>query len=220
MRMFQVNIAKAKAKLDVDFDLLPPEVKLHVIQHGLDKLLNAATAKETKAKTVDDATREANSMVLAQKKLENLIAGQISARKAKETKVEQVVTIEARRQAMFIVKANLKAAKKRIGDFTTKALTEAANLYLSNNPALLETAKKAVEENAALAAQAVFDVNAIAADPKLIAKNEAKKAEARAATEAKNAGKPGSQKSTLKTRAKLPGSLPVAPKRAPAEVHA
>lgn len=219
---FQIKIAKAKTNLEVDFDAFPPEVKAYIVEQGLSKLLNAATAKETVATTPDDATREANSLAHAQKKLENLQAGQMTARRASKSdgKTPAAVMTEARRQAKIIVKAQAKAKGKRLTDYTPKAWTEAANIYLNDNPALIEAAQAAINAAAALAAQAEMDVSTLVADPKLVAANEAKKEAARKATAAKNAGKPGPQKSAIKKQAKPQGTLPVSPKRAPAEVHA
>jgi len=220
---FIIRIAKANKDLEVQFADFPPDVKRYIVEQGLSKLLNAATAKETVKTTPDNATREANSMAHATKKLDNLKAGQISTR-AKSTgdgKTPAVVMTEARRQAKIIVKAQAKAKGLRQADFTAKAWTEAANTYLASNPALIEAAKAAIEANAALSAAAEIDVSALKADPKLVAKNEERKAAARAATEAKNAGKPGPQKSAIEKRAKpATGTLPPSPKRAPAEVHA
>lgn len=216
---FIIRIAKANKDLEVQFADFPPEVKRYIVEQGLSKLLNAATAKETKELTPDDATREANSMAHATKKLDNLKAGQISTRGKKSVgdgKVPQNVMTEARRQAMIVIKAKIIASGKKIGQFSTKAKTEAANDYLKNHPGLVTAAQDAINAAEAMAAAAEFDVSNIPVDAKLIAKNEAKKAAAKAATAAKNAGKPGPQKSAIKTQTKLPP----APKRAPAEVHA
>ena len=227
---FQIKIAKAKQEIEVEFDTLPPAIKAYVVEQGLSKLLNAATAKITKANTgpaekdgktlTAEENIAASAMALAEKKLESLQAGKMVARtkKAGDSKVDREVLVEARRQAKLIVKAKLKAANKKISDYTAKALTEAANVYLESHPELIADAQAAINEASKHAASAELDVAAIPVDPDKIKANEEKKAKAKAATAAKNAGKPGPQKPAIAKRGAA--ALPQAPKRAPAEVHA
>lgn len=223
MPVIKVHIAKANKDLEKEFNDFPPDIKLYIIEQGLGKLLNAATAKETKATTPDDATREANAFALAEKKLQSLQEGKLVSRARKsDSKVPAVVRAEAMRQAKLICKAKIKAANQKITAYTPKAITEWSTEYLTNHPELIAQAQAAVDAANQMAATAEADVSSIPVDPTRVAANEAKKAAARAATEAKNAGKPGPQKSTVATRAK-PGkatSLPMAPKRAPADLHA
>ena len=213
---FKIKITKAKRDMVVDFDALPDAVKIYIVEQGLAKLLNGATAKETAATTPDETTRGNNAYALAEKKLESLKEGKTSARKASgDGKTPAKVMTEARRLSLNIVKAKLKAAGKKISDFTAAALTEAANQYLAANPGLIEQAKAAMEAAEALANTGDIDVNAIQADPKKVAAREAANAKKRAETAAKNAGKPGGQASTIKKQAakpvptrKAPGAQP------------
>lgn len=212
--IFNVKITKAKANLAVNFGELPRAVQEYIIEQGLAKLLNGATAKETAATTPDEAVRAANAMSLAEKKLDSLKAGKIVARASKDGKVAGVVMTEARRLAKNIVKAGIKAQNKRISDFEPKAITEAANAYLADHPELIAAAKASIDASAALSAATVVNVEAIPVSATRVAANEKKKAEAKAATAAKNAGKPGPQASATARRAPPP------PARRPAPTHA
>lgn len=210
---FKIKISKAKADLEVDFDALPPNVQLYIVEQGLGKLLNGATAKETAATTPDEATRAANAMGLAQKKLDSLMAGKIVARKAAgDGKTPAVVMTEARRLAKNIVKAGLKAKGKKISDFTAKAITEAANLYLTDHQDLIAQAKASIDAANALASTAEVNVDAIPVDPVKVEAREKANAAKRAETAAKNAGKPGGQASTPMPRGQA-ALKPVPPRR-------
>src|SRR5678815_4288031 len=109
MTDFTIKIAKAKRDIVVTWDNLPDSVKAYVVEQGLSKLLNAATTKIKK----DETDAEAKSFALVEKKLENLVAGNIKTRSAK-TKVSGAVAAEARRLAKAIVKAGIKAKNKKI----------------------------------------------------------------------------------------------------------
>jgi hypothetical protein len=220
--MFEIRIAKADKNIDVDFNAFSPEVKRFIVEQGLSKLLNAATAKDTlAAHNNNEEEMRSDAYVNAQKRVASLVAGNTSARKSKSSgsKVSGEIMTEARRQAKIIVKAQIKAAHGRISDYSSKTLTEYANKYIEANPSVVEAAKLAVEAAQNLASKATMDVAAIPIDPSKVKANEDRKAKAKAATAAKNAGKPGPQASTTAKRGKG-STLPQAPKRAPQEVHA
>jgi len=195
MTDFTIKIAKAKRDVVVTWDNLPDAVKAYVVEQGLSKLLNAATTKIKK----DEADAEAKAFALVEKKLENLVAGNIKARTAK-TKVSGAVAAEARRLAKAIVKAGIKAKNKKISDYAAKAITEMANLYLEQHPELMATAEAnvAAAEQLTVGAANAVNVEAMPVDPKKVAARLKKNEEAKAATEAKNAGKPGGQKAAVK----------------------
>lgn len=202
MTTFTIKITKAKANLDVVWEDLPDPVKLRIIEEGLGKMLNGATAKETSSTTPDEAVRAANAMALAEKKLASLKSGQLKTKASRDGKVAGVVMTEARRLAKNIIKAQIKAAGKKISDYEAKAITEAANKYLEKHPELIEAATASVNAAKNLASAVSEEVAGLEASPTKVAANEKKKAEARAATAAKNAGKPGPQASTIKKQAK------------------
>lgn len=199
MPTFVIKIPKAGANVSVDWDALPDNVKLHVIEQGLGKLLNAATTKITAALVPDEAERKAQALSLANKRLDGLNAGKVTSRaSSKDGKVSGVVMTEARRLAKNIIKAQIKAAGEKISHYEAKAITEAANAYLSEHPELIESANASIEASKALAATAGVNVQAIPVSQEKVKKSAEKLAKARAETAAKNAGKPGSQKSATK----------------------
>jgi CHASE3 domain sensor protein len=198
---FNVKISKAKAALTVEFDELPDAVKVYIVEEGLKKVLNSATTKVTAATVPDEDQRVAQAMAMAEKRLEALKAGKVSARASKsDGKVPGAVMTEARRQAKVIIKAQIKAANKRISDYEAKAITEAANLYLQDHPELIEAARVSIEQANALASTTAFDISGIPASPAKIAKNNAKKTAERETTAAKTAGRPGPQASAMRQR--------------------
>jgi hypothetical protein len=207
--MIVVNVPKAKVKLELNWDSLDIDTKLAIIQAGAEKIVQAATAKFTKANQKDEQELEASAKQAAEAKLADIHAGKWKpGRKASAGKVAGVVMTEARRLAKNIVKAQIKAAGQRISDYEAKAITEAANLYLSEHEELIAQASASIEASKALASQAAVDVKAIPVSAIKVAKNNEKKAAAKAATAAKNAGKPGPQKSTLKSQAPVPPRRP------------
>jgi hypothetical protein len=217
MTTFYINVPKAKAKLECDFESLPPEMQLAVVQAGLEKIVNSGTTKATKADYPVETELQAVALELAGKKLDALKSGEFKPGKrtsATSGKVAGVVMTEARRLAKNIVKAGIKAQNKRISDYEAKAITEAANLYLEEHPELIEAAKASIEASNNLASTAAVDVNHIPVSAEKVKKNEEKKAKAKAETAAKNAGKPGPQASAIKKQAK-----PVPPRRPAPEQH-
>lgn len=204
----KVKIAKAQTNIEVIFEDLPPDIQLYIVEQGLSKVLNAATAKVTKANTESEAQLAELALAEANKKLDKLKKGDLKRSSKSDGKVPGVVMTEARRLAKNIVKASIKAQGQRISDYEAKAITEAASIYLGEHPELIEQASASIEASKNLATAAAVNVSSIPVSEVKRAKNEAKKAEARAATEAKNAGKPGSQKSTV-----AKGAIPVPPRK-------
>lgn len=207
--IIEVNVPKAKTKLKLNWDSLDLDTKLAIIQAGAEKIVQAATAKITKKDEPDETKMAVLALEAAEEKLEQIHSGKWKpGRKASVGKVAGVVMTEARRLAKNIVKAQIKAANQRISDYEAKAITEAANLYLSEHEELIAQAQASIEASKNLASAAAVNVAAIPVSPSKVAKNNEKKAAAKAATLAKNAGKPGPQKSTIKTQAPIPPRRP------------
>jgi len=209
-RVFKIKVAKAGVDLDVIWNELSDEVKAHAIEHGLGKLLNAATAKVTKTTQPDPAKLKAEALALANKKLDALKAGQIGRKKAKGPSGKAMT--EARRQAKIIVKAAIKEQGGKVGDYAAAEITELANEYIADNPEIVKQAEEAIAKAEASAAKGKIDLSKLKPDPKKVAKREARNAEARAITADKAAGKPGPQKSATAVRTK-PGVAPAAKPR-------
>ncbi len=216
--IIDVNVPKAKTKLKLNWDALDLDTKLAIIQAGVEKIVQASTTKATKADYPDEKQLAEVALSMATKKLEEIQEGKWKPGRRASTsgKVPGVVMTEARRLAKNIIKAQIKAANQRISDYEPKVITEYANLYLQDHEELIAQAQKSIEDSKKLAEKAAVDVSAIPVSAVKRAKNEARKAEARAATEAKNAGKPGPQASTIKSQMK---GMPVPPRRPAPEAH-
>lgn len=198
---FKIKIPKAGQSIEVVWADLPQKVQMYIVEQGLSKLLVAATAKVTATTQPDEALRKDEAMAYANKKLDSLKAGKLSARASKsDGKVSGVVMTEARRLAKTIVKAQIKAAGQKISDYSAKAITEAANLYLGDHQELIAQAEQSIAQAKALSEVAAVNVAAIPVDQDKVAKREKANAEKRAATSAKNAGKPGAQAPAIATR--------------------
>lgn len=207
--LFKIKIAKAEQVVEVAWVDLSDDVRTYIVEQGLSKVLNSATAKETKATTPDDTTRKANALALANKKLDSLKRGEFKRTKA-AGKVPGAVMTEARRLAKNIVKAAIKAAGEKISDYEAKTITEEANAYIDQHPELVAQAEASIAAAQDLAAKTGVNVKSIPVSEKKKAARIEANAKKRAETAAKDAGKPGPQASKLKK-----GATVVPPKARP-----
>lgn len=189
--VFNIRIAKASKSVAVQFDELPDAVKLYIVEKGLSTLLNAATAKITEKVEPDEAARADQAWGEAMKKLDALRAGKIKTSGVKaDGEISKAVMTEANRLALLVIKAKIKEEGKRYSDYATKALREAAGVYLKQNPALIETARANLDAEAKLAkvVESAIDVSALPIDVEKVEKRKAKAAETKAAKEKLKAG--------------------------------
>jgi hypothetical protein len=199
---FKIKVAKAGQDVEIIWNELSDEVKMHIIEHGFSKVLNAATAKVTKTTQPDAEKLKAEAYNLAMKKLDALKRGEVGRKKASKGPGGKVMT-EARRLAKIIVKAAIKEQGGKISDYEAKEITEAANQYIEENPQIVADAEASIKRAEALAGKGTIDTKKIPVSAKKVAAREAKNAEARKGTADKAAGKPGPQASTLATRGKV-----------------
>lgn len=214
---FKIKVAKAGQDVEIIWNELSDAVKMHIIEHGFSKVLNAATAKVTKTTVPDAEELKAQAMALAMKKLDSLKRGEIGRKKASGKASGKVMT-EARRLAKIIVKAAIKENGGKISDYEAKEITEAANQYIEENPEIVKQAETSISKAEELAGQGKIDVKAIKTSPKKVAAREKKNAEQRAATADKAAGKPGPQRSAIAPRGKPP--IPAAKPRPQPQANA
>ncbi len=181
MSTINVQISKAKKELQIsieEFMALDPDVQIYILEQGYGKVLNAATAKLTKAKIDEEGLTDEQvadqAMGLVNKRMDELKAGKVKrTRSAGKGKVPGVVMTEARRLAKNIIKAAIKASGERISAYEPKVITEAANEYLEQHPEVIEQAAASIEQAKTLAG--VADVSGIHTDAKRVAKLDAKK---------------------------------------------
>lgn len=199
--VFDIVVTKAKQSIPVDWASLPPEVQLYVVKYGLEKLLNTAAGKITKNNTDSAEEMATLAMAEANKKLDALKAGKTGRASAKASKVDRTVMTEAKRLALNVIKAGIKANNERISDYASSSLTAAAAEYLAEHPELIAMAQETVTAANVMAEVAKTGVVAgIAKDPDKVKKNDAKRKTDRETTAAKKAGMPGPQASQLKRR--------------------
>ena len=206
MAIISVPIAKGgkEASIDVDTAAYSDEVYAYVLAEGLKAIANARMSKvgavtKLSGKELEDA--QAMALKIATENLDKLASGEVKKAKGKSASGEdRKVTTEARRLGREVIKDMIKAAKGRIGDYSAKQITEAADELIKGDPSFVVKAKENLaSRNDTLP---VLDIGAlIQPDAKKVAKRKADEA-----------SKPLSAK-----QAGMTGKVP--PRRKPQEVH-
>ena len=178
MAIMQVPVTKAKGIIEIDTEALPEAVYAEALLQGLKVLLNRGQSKITIAELGDADTVKKEAMVAAEKQKEKVLSGDIKfSGKAKATKVSGAVNTEAMRIARNRVKDAIKASGKRISHYTAKDISAAAKSLIEADPSILADAEAAIAKRSEIpVAQDLMAM--LKEDPKLVAKAEAKKAEA------------------------------------------
>jgi hypothetical protein len=191
MAKMQIPISKGKdlfIEIETD-DLMeeafPADAFKEIIFQGLKQVLNRGQSKLSSTKDMEGkqlADQNAALMAKAQETLEAMRAGNIrvTGGKAKTKGVDRQVMTEATRLAKIIIKAALKEAGQRISHIPAKEITAAAKEYLEGDDGqeliaqARETIKARIESEHAVSSKKI-DLSKVKADPKLVAKAEAKK---------------------------------------------
>lgn len=170
------------------------EAALRVFEEGLKVLMNAKNSKFAAPSKLEGAAYEENkalALAQAEQNLADLKEGKLVKRStsaAKAAGVDRAVMTEATRLAKDVVKNEIRKAGKKISLVPAKDITAAAKSMVEAYPQFIEDAKAALAERAKI--QSPLDIaSLISESPTLIAEAEAKKAERKAATSAKQAGK-------------------------------
>ena len=188
MAIIQVPVTKAKGMIEVDTDKIDADVWKYLVVLGAKALVNRGTSsKEAK----DYSQKE--FLELAAKQVENMYSGKtrIIGQKAAK-KREGAEMTEAIRIAKETVKQMIKANNEKISHYSASEITKAAKAVVEADP---DTYLAAARENLARAAGAVekggkADIMSIIKPSETKVKAaEKKKAEAKAETSAKQAGK-------------------------------
>ena len=175
----RIPIVKAKGEfLELDPDVLNLVCYRELLVQGGKTVLNRGMTKITKAAYPDPAKLKEAAIAKAKENLEALYAGKIRiAGGAKGDKVPREVMTEARRMAKAIVKQQIKDAGYKISSFEAKDITAAANSMLQETPALIERARKEVDERSAVVTKG-FDPHKLKKSEKMEAKAEKKRLDA------------------------------------------
>ena len=195
MAVLKVPVSKAGATLDVDVDKIPQDAFAIVVLEGLKVLLAKKMSKITVAKLEgeDLAKAQAAALEVAKGNLSDIMEDKVKSGRSGSSKTKGVpgaVMTEARRLAKAVVKDQIRAAKIKISTVPASDITAAANELIASDDSYVIQAKANLEARATV--KPTIDITKlIQPDPKLVAKAEAKKAEAKknAPLSAKQAGK-------------------------------
>lgn len=142
--MTQVNVGKG-LEIEIDFTAMPQAAIDHIMYIGARNVLMDSHASITTDEYPDADARQAAAEAMVQKKLDALMQGIVRVSTSREG---DPVRAEAKRMATAIVTAKIKAAGKKIKDYTTDAINGAVAKLIT--PELLAQAKARVEQNAGL----------------------------------------------------------------------
>ncbi len=206
MAILQVPVSKGAkgSMIEIDTDALPMEVYAEAVLQGLKVLVNRGTSKITKASMPDDAVRQNEAMVAAEKQKAEMhkvdddgkFIGKITLTGSKpKAKASGKVMTEARRLAREVVKDLMKKNGIKISHVKASEITTVANELIAQDPTFLEKAQANLDAREAIPTTAINIRDLIKVDPKLVAADEAKRA-------AEKANKPLSAKQAGKTKAR------------------
>lgn len=169
-------------EVGVDTAKVPDPIYQEALMLGFKAIAERAMSKITKEAYPDEAQRKAAIAAKAEKNIQDMYDGKtkISGQtKSKASKTDKAVHTEAMRLARNLVKDAMKANKIKISTVKASEITRVATQYVEQNPSILETAKANLAAREAI--PVTIDIKSmIHVDPALVAKEDAKKAKAKA----------------------------------------
>lgn len=176
-------------RVNMASNVMPDRIYKAVLIHGLQKLINR--------KSKSDKTDVMEPMDRAEANLAAMYANtfKIVGSKAESGKASGPVMVEARRLALIMVKAEIKAQGIKLIHVPKTQMSELAAQLLQDRPEIVKQAEASLKAATDMAAEAQSSGKAlkIVVDPKLVQAAEAKKAAAKATAgqtlSAKQAGK-------------------------------
>lgn len=127
-----INVSKAKRSFNVDWDLLPPEARRHIIEYGLRQNLNDRVASA-------ESVGEAEGLVM--KRIDALYANEFRTSGGREN--DPVVT-EAKRLAEVEVRRAIRKAGYKIKEYEDQIPSLVKN-YIAANPDVIAFAEENVQ---------------------------------------------------------------------------
>lgn len=202
MANIEVAITKGKSTLSVDTSVFSDEMFEYIVARGLRDILNGGMSKVTAKDIPNEEDRKAEAMVIAAKRLEELVAGTLKRVGGKVKKASGAVMTEARRLAKALVKDAIKASGGKISHYEASEITKAAN-------ALLETPQgkdilAQAEANLAERSKTPIGIDIgglIKPSEKLVAKAKADNEKKKSTLSAKQAGMPAKAKKSPSAQA-------------------
>ena len=186
-----IALKNAAGSVDVDTAKLPDDVYREALMQGLKVIAERGMSKLTKEAYPDETERKQAINAKAQANVQDMYDGKVKITgAAKVKKASGAVMTEAMRLARNLVKDAMKANKIKISTVKASEITKAAKLLIDSDASIVATAEANLKQREQTPIK--IDIAAlIHADPALVAKDEAKKAEAKAnkPLSAKQAGK-------------------------------
>lgn len=199
--LVSVALKNSAGTIEIDTARLPDDVYREVLMQGLKVIAERNMSKLTKEAYPDEDQRKQAIHDKALANVQDMYEGKIKITgAAKVKKASGAVMTEAMRLARNLVKDAMKANKIKISTVKASEITKAAKLLIESDPSIVATA----EENLKQREQTPIKIDIaslIKADPALVAKAEAKAAEAKA-------NKPLSAKQAGKVAPRAKGSKP------------
>lgn len=189
--LVKIVLKNGAGEIDVDTARLPDDVYREVLMQGLKVIAERNMSKLTKEAYPDEAQRKQAIHDKALANVQDMYDGKTKITgAAKVKKASGAVMTEAMRLARNLVKDAMKANKIKISTVKASEITKAAKALLDAQPSILKTAEENIKQREATSVK--IDIKSlIHVDPELVAKDEAKKAAAKAdkPLSAKQAGK-------------------------------
>lgn len=231
---FEVPLAKVKvdgklhtlriAKADIEAAMNNhPMLMEDLIEVALEVIVNrrmTSVGSVTKMTGAELEGAQSKAITIAEENLTKLLdTGDVGKKKAKAKVAKKEVLDEARRIARNLVRDNIRKIGKNPSRVEAKKITELANALIETNPSILEEASANIEARKSKVSQESADAIAlleklggVAESPRLIAKDEEKKAKAKA-TRSKSGTLSATQasKPAKHGQGKVPPAKPQAP---------
>ncbi len=177
-----VPVTKGGGTIEINLDAIPLEVYQAMLELGAKELLNRGMSKITvKGLTGADLDKARSAaMAKGEENAEAIRTGKVrlpGAKAASTGKVPKALQAEARRLAREVVKDVLRKAGKKISHYTAASITKAADELIASDPSYLERAERNLSGRTD-PPKGIDITSLIAEDPKLVAKEAEKKANA------------------------------------------
>jgi hypothetical protein len=198
-----IALKNAAGNVDVDTAKLPDDVYREALMQGLKVIAERGMSKLTKEAYPDETERKQAINAKAVANVQDMYDGKVKITgAAKVKKASGAVMTEAMRLARNLVKDAMKANKIKISTVKASEITKAAKMLIDSDSSILQTAEDNLKQREATPIK-IDIASLIKADPALVAKDEAKKAEAKA-------NKPLSAKQAGKVAPRAKGAKPTA----------
>lgn len=187
MAIVKIPVPKAKGEyIEIDTDKIPQDMWNEAVLQGLKQMLGRGMSKISKTTypkadelaAAAKAKAEENAKAILENDQKKI---KLSTDKGKTVKMSGAVNTEAMRLARQVVKDLIKKAGGKISHYKASEITTAAKAVLADpeqGPPIIAKAEAAVADREAMPKGGIDIMSLIKESPELVAKAEAKKAEA------------------------------------------